>query len=331
MPPRCCTSEHIPLRHVDKLFDSKFKKKWNIKYEEYMTSNRLYCPAKGCGEWIKPSNVYLDLSSGATGGRRYGKCSRCKTKVCVICNGKWHRTRDCPKDADTQRLMDTAKEKGWQRCYNCAAMVELKEGCNHITCRCTAQFCIICGAKWKSCPCPWFNYSFGDGLDDADAFHEMGIPEARVAELRRQAEADARRDHERIQEEIAQRMAGGANHRDRDGRSVFNGNDFMANNPYLIDDFVPLDEQPDAPTPTPPRPRRNRPGSPVQEDSAIPEDEIVHTVDPTPDPIPLPSKTKALPQRRQQLWSPFFNPAVVRQRHQAAKIDKWMRGVEESR
>ena len=29
------------------------------------------------------------------------------------------------------------KEKGWQRCYSCSAMVELKEGCNHMTCRCT--------------------------------------------------------------------------------------------------------------------------------------------------------------------------------------------------
>lgn len=26
-----------------------------------------------------------------------------------------------------------------------------------MTCRCTAQFCMLCGEKWKTCDCPWFN------------------------------------------------------------------------------------------------------------------------------------------------------------------------------
>jgi hypothetical protein len=29
--------------------------------------------------------------------------------------------------------VEMAKEKGWQRCYSCKAVVELKEGCNHMT------------------------------------------------------------------------------------------------------------------------------------------------------------------------------------------------------
>ncbi|KAK4081761.1 uncharacterized protein Triagg1_2502 [Trichoderma aggressivum f. europaeum] len=29
MPPRCCTKSHIPLKHVDKLFDNDFKRTWN--------------------------------------------------------------------------------------------------------------------------------------------------------------------------------------------------------------------------------------------------------------------------------------------------------------
>ncbi|KAM3078271.1 hypothetical protein ACMFMG_002434 [Clarireedia jacksonii] len=167
MPPKCCTTEHIPLKHVDKLFDVNFKKLWNKKYQEYTTKNRIYCPGKRCGEWIKPANIHTE------NGKKYGLCPRCKTKVCCQCNSKWHGNKDCPKDEETKKLLETAKQAGWQRCYSCRTMVELKEGCNHMTCRCTAQFCMICGLKWKSCNCPWFNY---DGMEE-DRLNNMRVPE----------------------------------------------------------------------------------------------------------------------------------------------------------
>ncbi|KAF2135159.1 uncharacterized protein K452DRAFT_55978 [Aplosporella prunicola CBS 121167] len=172
MPPTCCSSAHIPLKHVERLLDTKFKIIWNKKYQEYTTKNRIYCPTKGCGEWIKPSHMHMDPSVG----RKYGKCVRCKTKVCVLCNAKWHGNKECPKDEETQRFADMAKQAGWQRCYNCKAMVELKEGCNHMTCRCTAQFCMLCGLQWKTCECPWFNYA---NVDDGDRIFEMRVPQAR--------------------------------------------------------------------------------------------------------------------------------------------------------
>jgi hypothetical protein len=129
MPPRCCTSEHIPLKYAERLFDDKFKILWNKKYQEYTTSNRLYCPSKGCGQWIKPSRIRMDLGTG----RKYARCGTCSTKVCVLCNERFHTRRECPKDEETNRLVEMAKEQGWQRCYNCKAVVELKEGCNHMT------------------------------------------------------------------------------------------------------------------------------------------------------------------------------------------------------
>ncbi|EOD50839.1 putative ibr domain-containing protein [Neofusicoccum parvum UCRNP2] len=173
MPPRCCTNEHIPLKYVDRIFDTKFKVLWNKKYQEYTAKNRVYCPTRGCGEWIKPSHIRMDH----TVGRKYGKCPRCRGKVCVKCNGRWHVRKECPKDEEMQRIAEMAKESGWQRCYNCKAMVELKEGCNHMTCRCTAQFCMLCGLKWKTCECPWFNYAH---LDDEDRLQNMRVPEPYV-------------------------------------------------------------------------------------------------------------------------------------------------------
>jgi len=123
MPPRCCTEEHIPLKHVDKIFDVKFKTQWNRKYQEYKTKNRIYCPAPECSYWIKPSHIHRDSQ-----GRKYAHCPRCKTKVCTLCNNKMHKSRDCPKDPEIAKLVEQAKEKGWQRCFECNAFVELKEG-----------------------------------------------------------------------------------------------------------------------------------------------------------------------------------------------------------
>ncbi|KAG5999156.1 hypothetical protein E4U54_002026 [Claviceps lovelessii] len=68
--------------------------------------------------------------------------------------------------------------------------------------RCGAEFCMICGVKWKKCDCPWFNQedaAQGDYLDDiganipipgirgdlGDIFQEDGPPAP--AELRGQA------------------------------------------------------------------------------------------------------------------------------------------------
>ncbi|KAL8756064.1 MAG: hypothetical protein Q9199_003199 [Rusavskia elegans] len=190
MPPKCCTADHIPLKHVDRLFDLKFKMKWNQKYQEYTTKNRLYCPARGCGEWIKPTNIHVDTTGGANTGRKY--------------------------DDATKQFIEIAKQEGWQRCYNCSATVELKEGCNHMTCRCKAEFCMICGVKWKGCDCPWFNYQ----TVEQDRLNHMNVPVVRRvvvdgqevdadhprAARGYQAELDARREQERRDEELARRL-----------------------------------------------------------------------------------------------------------------------------
>lgn len=49
-----------------------------------------------------------------------------------------------------QKLAD---EEGWRRCYRCHTMVEHKNACRHITCRCGADWCYICGKVWWTCGC----------------------------------------------------------------------------------------------------------------------------------------------------------------------------------
>ena len=198
MPPRCCTQDDIALKHVDKLFKDDFKNEWNRKYKEYKAKNRIYCPRRGCGEWIQPKHIKIE------GGRKVGVCAKCHQRVCTVCNLKAHKSRECPKDPTVREFNEMVKEQGWVKCYNCSATVELKEGCNHMTCRCTAEFCMVCGKKWKSCDCPWFNYEALGNLG--------GDP------IRYQQELDRRREQERQDEELARAMAGGDNPRRRRDR-----------------------------------------------------------------------------------------------------------------
>lgn len=243
MPPKCCTSDPIPVKYVQHLFDNKFKRNWNRKFQEYSTRHRVYCPKKSCNQWIKPERIQ------ERNGRKYAKCNRCDTKICCTCVGRWHDTRKCPRDEATRQVLQKAEEMGWQRCFNCHELIELKEGCNHMTwyvqipgptspcevcsflcSRCGSQFCMICGAKWKSCECPWFSYdsleaedidpiqppspvigrerrASGDGLSPHDYRTGHGpLPGARARQPKYSEEIYQRRIQQQEDEEYARRL-----------------------------------------------------------------------------------------------------------------------------
>ncbi|KAJ3578690.1 hypothetical protein NPX13_g1874 [Xylaria arbuscula] len=160
MPPRCCTDDVIPLKHVNDLFNDDFKRAWNEKFARFLNRDRNYCPKAKCREWIRPADLRHHSN-----GRTSATCRKCHTEICGLCYNKWHKSRHCPVNEDTAQFERVAKEEGWKRCFNCQAMVELKEGCNHMTCRCGAQFCMMCGSKWKVCDCPSFGYDMNEEDD----------------------------------------------------------------------------------------------------------------------------------------------------------------------
>jgi hypothetical protein len=52
-----------------------------------------------------------------------------------------------------------------------------------VSSRCTAQFCMVCAAPWKTCNCPWFNYQH---IPDDDRLNDMRVPypqQARYADV----------------------------------------------------------------------------------------------------------------------------------------------------
>lgn len=49
-------------------------------------------------------------------------------------------------------LMTVARRRRWRQCTRCNHMIELGEGCHHITCKCSFEFCYVCGAPWEKVP-----------------------------------------------------------------------------------------------------------------------------------------------------------------------------------
>ncbi|KAL1988533.1 hypothetical protein VTN96DRAFT_8928 [Rasamsonia emersonii] len=145
-PPKCCLTV-IPLKAVLAPLTLEMKERYKAKAQEYAVSvsNRWYCPDAFCGVWIPPSKIKRHLA--------VQKCPRCHISICSVCRGRAHNRGDCPQESGLYETLEEAERQGWQRCYRCHAMVELTSGCRHITCKCKAEFCYVCGARWATCAC----------------------------------------------------------------------------------------------------------------------------------------------------------------------------------
>ncbi|KAH0302158.1 hypothetical protein KCU74_g18363, partial [Aureobasidium melanogenum] len=124
-PPKCCDRE-IVFDNVKTLLDDKLVARYAEKKIEYDTepTKRTYCSGANCNTFVPDTGIQDEVAT----------CPDCGKRTCTICKEAAHRG-DCPKDEDTQSLLELADNEGWQRCYNtkCHRVVALTVGCNHIT------------------------------------------------------------------------------------------------------------------------------------------------------------------------------------------------------
>ncbi|KAK6496447.1 hypothetical protein TWF481_002465 [Arthrobotrys musiformis] len=204
MPPKCCSIKVRPnvIKRVLKTDEDKIHFSRKIIEYDTMVEKRLFCPRRKCGAFI-PYHPRKDQESPLV-----GTCQKCGKKACRICKGKAHKhTEDCPEDIGLNAVIGLSKDNGWKRCYRCRAMIELNYGCNHMTCRCGAEFCYMCGNPWS------FEYGCPTGCTQADDDIQHLVNEINEAEQARlEAEAAVANDpevQERLrQEQEAQRLAG---------------------------------------------------------------------------------------------------------------------------
>ncbi|KAK3954341.1 hypothetical protein QBC32DRAFT_90497 [Pseudoneurospora amorphoporcata] len=186
MPPRCCT-QPIPSSIIKTILTREEQQSFLKAVLQYSTpwESRIFCPNPACGEFIPPRAKLDPKHPFET------MCKTCKMRVCLTCKRGAHRLgQDCPEDIEVETVLKMGEKSGWRRCYKCRNLVELTQGCTHMTCRCKAQFCYICGAVWDpmvGCP----NFCNGEEELERRRIEE----EARLAELevkkREQEEADA--------------------------------------------------------------------------------------------------------------------------------------------
>ena len=175
-PPKCCLNE-IPfrtvLRHVPEDLKVRFRERsleWNIPAGE-----RVYCNRPECGVWIKPDHINTKEREGRCHGGHW---------TCTICRGARHPNQACTQDPELLLTNRLAEEQGWKRCGKCNILVEHKDACRHMTCRCGYQFCYVCGSKWCTCSCT------GDMLSQIKNEASNRLRERQEREAREAAEAE---------------------------------------------------------------------------------------------------------------------------------------------
>ncbi|KAI9172024.1 tRNA-dihydrouridine(20a/20b) synthase [Paramyrothecium foliicola] len=180
-PAKCCLNP-IPFRTVLRIVPNDLRnrfqersREWNIPIAE-----RVYCHAADCGIWIMPDYI--------SPGIRQGRCENGHW-TCTICRGPIHGNEDCPDDPDMILTNSLAEEEGWKRCDRCHALVEHKEACQHMTCRCGNQFCYVCGATWRTCAC---------------TVQQLQQLKSGVSERRRQREFQEQEEAEELRRILAQ-------------------------------------------------------------------------------------------------------------------------------
>lgn len=120
-PPRCCRLA-VPLEVCRVMLPKGLIKELNLKVEELATPNPTYCANVKCSKFIRQKDIKHDV----------GRCVFCKSTTCVLCKNQSHIGL-CPSDPHVQLLMDAAKRSKWQQCTKCNNMIELAQGCFHLT------------------------------------------------------------------------------------------------------------------------------------------------------------------------------------------------------
>ncbi|KAJ2901907.1 IBR domain-containing protein [Zalerion maritima] len=187
MPPRCCT-QPLPSSIVKAILTKEEQQAFLKAVMQFNTpwESRIFCTNPTCGEFIPPRK-HVDPKHPFE-----VMCRQCKRRVCVMCKRNAHPIgQDCPDDWELETVLKMGEKSGWRRCYKCRNLVELSIGCTHMTCRCKAQFCYICGAIWDpvvGCP----NFCNGEEeLERRQREEEARVAKAEAEKAAREAAAAA--------------------------------------------------------------------------------------------------------------------------------------------
>ncbi|KAM1309725.1 hypothetical protein ACFX13_006542 [Malus domestica] len=162
-----------------------------IKEASIPATEKVYCPYPRCSALMSKRELLQDVKSRDVELSGVRKCLKCQCLFCINCKVPWHRNRTCadykrlnPHPPEDTKLKSLASTNLWRQCVKCNHMIELAEGCYHMTCRCGHEFCYNCGGEWKdkkaTCSCPlWDEGNILHDEDDEDFdFDEEDVSES---------------------------------------------------------------------------------------------------------------------------------------------------------
>ena len=175
VPLKCCKVDIDPNIAREFLDSNQFIRLMTWTEEAGIDENKMYCCAKQCGQLIDLDRAKLLTKTGQF------ECIGCCEMMCIDCKTPWHFASTCVEnkqyvlnDRASVELAALAKQEGLSQCPRCDIYVELNIGCNHMTCRCGAEFCHMCNTEYltnmyprkPACACPLW--------DEANLIQEEG-------------------------------------------------------------------------------------------------------------------------------------------------------------
>ena len=144
--PNCGTPIHPnfiedSLRNANPQLFQKYDKFSMNNFLQNNNENYSSCPTPGC--------EYLFFFNP---GEFDFLCPWCNKRYCLNCKDEWHKGLTCQeyKDSRNEKKLDSqffkfVKGAKFKVCPKCKYWVEKSHGCNHMRCRCGADFCYVCG------------------------------------------------------------------------------------------------------------------------------------------------------------------------------------------
>lgn len=148
LPLRCCDIP-IDMNIASQLLNPRDARLIVQRTEERTAKNKMYCPT--CSAFLN-----FDIFANMLDSDDF-VCD-CGTAICVQCKTSAHPSTSCfqnlrshSKSEDHDLVMlALSREQGWKQCPQCAIMIELRSGCNHMSCTyCSHEFCYLCLKPWS--------------------------------------------------------------------------------------------------------------------------------------------------------------------------------------
>ncbi|KAF6749884.1 hypothetical protein DFP72DRAFT_911966 [Ephemerocybe angulata] len=143
-PMKCCKQPMKPA-DISPFLDESLRLLYTAACLEFGLSpeRRVYCPRPKCSAFLGPA-------AGPS-----VQCRACSISVCTKCKEVAHPGESCAESKALEKTKKLAAEQLWRSCPKCKAIIEKTEGCNHMVCRCTQEFCYRCGLPWRprTCTC----------------------------------------------------------------------------------------------------------------------------------------------------------------------------------